>query len=48
MNELHDSVEMAQVVEALEPSKKWEVEELDSQQLSLTHDVLGGDLEQWR
>lgn len=32
MNELHDSVEMAQVVEALDPSKKWDVEELDSQQ----------------
>lgn len=32
MNELHDSVEMAQVVEALDASKKWEVEELDSQQ----------------
>ncbi|MCG7465727.1 hypothetical protein J8246_07715 [Corynebacterium tuberculostearicum] len=32
MNELHDSVEMAQVVEALDSSKKWEVEELDSQQ----------------
>lgn len=32
MNELHDSVEMAQVVEALDASKKWEVEELDSRQ----------------
>lgn len=32
MNELHDSVEMAQIVEALDASKKWEVEELDSQQ----------------
>lgn len=32
MNELHDSVVMAQVVEALDASKKWEVEELDSQQ----------------
>lgn len=32
MNELHDSIEMVQVVEALDASKKWEVEELDSQQ----------------
>lgn len=32
MNKVHDSVEMAQVVEALDSSKKWEVEELDSQQ----------------
>lgn len=32
MNELHDSVEMVQVVEALDASKKWEVEGLDSQQ----------------
>lgn len=31
MNELHDSVEMAQVVEALDADKKWDVEELDSQ-----------------
>ncbi|MBN9643893.1 hypothetical protein ACFSSC_01160 [Corynebacterium mendelii] len=30
MNELHDCVEMAQVVEALDADKKWEVEELDS------------------
>jgi hypothetical protein len=32
MNELHDSVDMAQVVEALDANKKWDVEELDSQQ----------------
>ena len=32
MNELHDSVDMAHVVEALDPSKKWEVADLDSQQ----------------
>lgn len=32
MNELHDSVEMAQVVEALDSNKKWDVEELDPQQ----------------
>ncbi|MBK4149681.1 hypothetical protein GWO60_08275 [Corynebacterium macginleyi] len=32
MNELHDSVEMAQVVEALDAAKKWEIEELDSEQ----------------
>ncbi|APT91658.1 hypothetical protein CPHO_00505 [Corynebacterium phocae] len=32
MNDLHDSVEMAQVVEALDASKKWDVEELDSRQ----------------
>ena len=32
MNELHDSVEMEQVVEALDSNKKWDVEELDPQQ----------------
>ena len=32
MNELHDSVEMAQVVEALDSNKKLDVEELDPQQ----------------
>lgn len=32
MNDLHDSVEMAQVVEALDSNKKWDVKELDSQQ----------------
>ena len=32
MNELHGSIKMAQVVEALDPSKKWDVEELDSEQ----------------
>lgn len=32
MNDLHDSVEMSQVVEALDSNKKWDVKELDSQQ----------------
>lgn len=32
MNEFYDSVEVAQVVEALDASKKWEVEKLDSEQ----------------
>ncbi|GAA1471180.1 hypothetical protein GCM10009604_04680 [Corynebacterium aurimucosum] len=32
MNEIHGSVEMAQVVEALDPSKKWDTAELDSKQ----------------
>ena len=32
MNELHGNVEMAQVVEALDASKKWDVEALDSPQ----------------
>ena len=35
MNELHDSVEMAQVVETLDASKKWEIKDLDSQQQEL-------------
>ncbi|KAB3522778.1 hypothetical protein F8377_00985 [Corynebacterium zhongnanshanii] len=40
MNELHDSVDMAQVVEALDLSKKWEVEELDSQQQQELRDLV--------
>lgn len=35
MNELHDSIDMAQVVEALDSTKKWDVEELDLQQPEL-------------
>ena len=35
MNELHDSGEMAQVVETLDARKKWEIKDLDSQQQEL-------------
>ena len=31
LRDLHDSVQMSQVIEALDPDKKWDVEELDSQ-----------------
>lgn len=40
MNDLHDSVEMAQVVEALDSNKKWDVKELDSQQQQELKDLV--------
>ena len=40
MDELHDSIEMAQVVEALDANKKWDVEELDSQQQQELRDLV--------